>query len=192
MTHVFFRLVCRNGFFSHRKSKLILLKVFLNLVWSLQDGLWNSMQCSCTEIGNGTSTLWHIVLFPSSQFCTQHVKDHLLMRPDGRHSTFHVENQQLNIWLDTCLLMMMQFPHTQTEYEFQDLCIILLLVYNCFGINTNLKGATIKSENVLTSPEGSRVYSLLWISVVGWLVSVLGRQLQYSAIWWNIYAKPST
>lgn len=129
------------------------------------------MQCSCTEIGNGTSALWPIVFFASSQFCTQHVKDHLLMRPDGRHSTFHVENQQLSIWLeDTCLLMMMmmiQFSHTQTEYEFQDLVIILLLVYNCFGINFNLKGETIKSENVLTTPEGSRVSSLLWINVTG-------------------------
>lgn len=52
-TH-FFRLVCRNGFFSHCKSKLIVLEVFLNLVWSLQDGVWNSMQCSFTEIGNST------------------------------------------------------------------------------------------------------------------------------------------
>lgn len=103
------------------------------------------------------------------------------MRPDGRHPTIHVENQQMSIWLeDACLLMMTQFSHAQTDYGFQDLCIILLLVYNCFGINTNLKRATIKSENVLTAPESSRVSSLLWISVVGHFV--LGRQLQYSAI----------
>lgn len=90
------------------------------------------------------------------------------MRPGETHSTFHVENQQLNIWVeDTCLLMMMQFSNTQTECEFQALCIILLLVYNCFGINTNLKSGTIKSENTLTAQEDLKVRSLLWVSVVG-------------------------
>lgn len=117
----------------------------------------------------------------SSQFCTQPVEDNVVMRPDGRHPTLHVENQQLGTWLeDTCLLIMIQFSHRQTGYELQDLCIILLLVYNCFGINTNLKRATIKSENVLTAPECSRVSSL---DQCCWrLVSVSGRQLQYSAI----------
>lgn len=209
--HVFFRLLCRNGFYSH-KSKLIVLKVFLNFVWCLQDGLWNSMQYSGTEIGNGTRALWHIVFFASSpQICTQHDKDNLIMRPGGRHSTFHVEKQQLSTFLEnTCLLMVILFSHTQTEYEFQDLCIILLIVYNCFGyiiyigiyhyqsrIYITYKYQSKKSNNQVLRMcwlllRVQELSSRLWISVVGWLVLVLRRQLQYSAIWWNIYARPST
>lgn len=117
----FFRLVCRNGLFQCWKTKLIVLKVFLNLVWSLQDGLWNSMQCSCTETSNGTSTLWHIIFSASpSQFFIQHDKGHLLTRADGRHSTLHVKKQQLSTcWEDSCFFVMIQFSSHTLKMNFR-------------------------------------------------------------------------
>ena len=175
------------AFFNRWKSKLIVPRVCLNLVWSLQDGLWNSMQCSCTEIGNGTVahnflcfliTIFHLAWQRPPPHETRWKAFHISCR---KATAEHLLGGQLLFGDDTVFI-------THTEDEFQDLCIIFPLVYDCFGINTNLKRATIKTENVLAAPGGSNVNSL-WISVVGWLLSVLGRQLQYSATWLNSYGK---
>lgn len=117
--HVFsFNLICRNGFpfletqngktqnptngFSNGwECKFFVLEFCgfffffsLNLIWSLQDGLWNSMQCGSIlpyVIVPAHFCTWFSLL-PHHAFSSSPERSHLLTRPDGKHSIFHIEN----------------------------------------------------------------------------------------------------